>query len=343
MAGKDRRPPPDLIADILREGRTFAFFQVVRLLALLSADCGQSEEQQSERLEAAHIRPDLFLGFPAADVLRVEETPNEEFPFRVTTTFLGLYGVSSPLPTFYTEDLILEDAEDESVTRDFVSFINHRLYMLLWDCWAKYRQYVQVVERKDEAHIERLYCLLGLGESELRSGLADAFSLLRYVGLFTQFPRSALGLATLLRDALGNLPIEIVPCITRWVKVPPDQRFIMGCSGGSLGIDALVGEEIEDRMGKFRVRVGPLTRDQFQSLLPQEADFEKMDFLTRFYVNDPLEYDIELVLAAGEAATPCMGDPAWSRLGWSTWVFSGETIGEVSATYRSRFDEGMRL
>jgi len=338
MAGKDWRSPPDLKTDLLNEGHTFSFFQVLRLLRLLTADGAQDGLSPSSHAEAARIRPGLSLGFPAADVVGIEETPDAETPFRVMTTFLGLFGVSSPLPAFYTEDLLLEEAEDESVTRDFLSFVNDRLYSLLCDCWAKYRQHVQIVERRDEAHVERFYCLLGLGEGELRRDLPDAYSLMRYLGLFTQFPRSALGLRTLLRDALVGLPVEIVPCMARWVRIPPDQRFIMGVSGGSLGVDTVVGEEIEDRMGKFRVRIGPLTRAQFQAILPEEPDYRKVDFLTHFYINEPLEYEIELVLASGEAATPCLGDPAWARLGWSTWVFSGEGIGEVSGTYQSRFD-----
>jgi type VI secretion system protein ImpH len=334
MAGENWGSPLDLKPDLLKEGHAFSFFQIVRLLRLLDAHSGHVDKPVSESGESIWIRPELSLAFPPSDVARIEEIPDKNPSYQVTATFLGLYGVSSPLPTFYTEDLMAEASGDESVTRDFLDFINHRIFTLFFECWTKYRQYIQVVEEKNEDHLKRLFCLLGLGEKQLRENLSEAYSVIRYIGLFTQFPRSALGLRTLLRDALEGMPVEIIPCVARRVKIPPDQRFVLGGSRGLLGDDALVGEEIEDRMGKFRVRVGPLTREQFQALLPEEPVHQRLHFLTRFYLNDPLEYDLELVLAAGEAEKVALGALSWSRLGWDTWIFSGEVMDQVSARFQ---------
>jgi len=334
MAGEDRRSPLDLKLDLLKEGHAFSFFQVVRLLRLLDAHSRHAGKSGSGSEESVWIRPELSLAFPSSDVAKIEEIPDKKPSFLVTATFLGLYGVSSPLPTFYTEDLIAEASEDESVTRDFLDLIDHRVFTLLLECWMKYRQYIEVVEQKDEAHLERLFCLAGLGERELRKDLPEAYSLIRYIGLLTQFPRSALGLKTLLQDALGEIPVEIIPCIARRVKIPAEQRLVLGASKGYLGDDTLVGEETEDRMGKFRIKVGPLTRDQFQALLPGQRVHQRLYFLTRFYLNDPLEYDLELVLAAGEAGMASLGASSWSRLGWDTWVFSEEVMEQVSARFQ---------
>ncbi len=331
MAGKNRRSSLDLKPELLKEGHTFSFYQVIRLLRLLDAPSKKGGKSVPSSGDSIWIKPELSLAFPPSDVAKVEEIPDRKSSFSVTTTFLGLYGISSPLPTFYTEDLIDEASLDESVTRDFLDFINHRIFTLLFECWTKYRQYMQVVEQKNEAHLERLFCLLGLGEGKVREDLPEAYSLLRYVGLLTQFPRSALGLKTLLSDALDGLPVEVIPCVARKAKIPEEQRAILGSSRGSLGDDTFVGEEIEDRMGKFRIRVGPLTSDQYQALLPGQPFHQRLYFLTRFYVNDPLEYDLELVLAAGEVQMVSLGASMWSRLGWDTWIFSGEITEHMNA------------
>jgi type VI secretion system protein ImpH len=334
MAGQGGGSSFNLKLDLLGKGHEFSFFQALRLLRLFhppSLDSAEGTESRKE--ERIRVRPELSLAFPASDVTRIEELGDETPVFQVTATLLGLYGSSSPLPTFYTEDLLDEEAEDQSVTRDFIDILNHRLFLLLFRCWTKYRQFLQVVEEKNPKDLEKLFCLLGLGEKELREDLSESYPLLRYTGLLTQFPRSALGLKTLLQDALGMMPIEVVPCVRRTVKIPPDQRFYLGASGSCLGKDSFLGEEIDDRMGKFCLRVGPLKSESFHSLLPQNPNHQRLVFLTQFYINEPLEYDLELILAEEEAGPIRLGGPMWSRLGWDTWTFSTDHLGEVRATF----------
>ena len=336
MAAEDRGPSSNLKTELLKEGHAFSFYQVMRLLRLIVHREAVPEGEDFRGIDNVRIIPELSLGFPPADVARVEEMPGDKAAFSVMTTFLGLYGVSSPLPTFYTEDLMSEAAEDESVTRDFLSTINHRLYGLLFRCWTKYRQFLQVIEERNPEYLERLFCLIGMGEKELRQDLPQAYELIRYAGLLTQFPRSTMGLETLLSDAMSGISIEIIPCVKRRVPIPFDQQLRMGGSVGTLGKDTFLGEEIEDRMGKFRIRVGPLRRQEFLALVPGQEKYLRTVFLTRLYVIESLEYDIELVLAPGEVSEVRLGASSWSRLGWDTWVFSGqsEALGEVSAVYR---------
>lgn len=333
MASQSGRSSIDLKLDLLKEGHAFSFFQVIRLLRLLGSPSKETDARELQDTEHIRIRPKLSLAFPPADVDSIEEVGEEEPQYLVTATFLGLYGSASPLPTFYTEDLIDESSQDESVAREFLDIINHRLFLLLFRCWTKYRQFIQVVEEKNPQHLERLFSLIGLGEKALRDEVPDAYSLIRYVGLFTQFPRSAGGLKALLQDALGNMPVKVVPCVARKAAIPEDQRLLLGKSGGVLGTDSFMGEEIEDRMGKFRLKMGPLDQHAFQRLLPGGAGGDRLALLTGLYVTDPLEYDVELTLAEGEAQCACLGSPSWSRLGLDTWMFAGERMGEVKATF----------
>jgi type VI secretion system protein ImpH len=263
----------------------------------------------------------------------VEEESDKEDHFLVTATLLGLYGPSSPLPTFYTEDLMDEASADESVTRAFIDIFNHRLFLLLVKSWAKYRPFLQLTEERRTQDINILFSLLGLFDAATRQDVPDSYGLLRYVGLFNQLPRSSSGLKSLLQDALGESPVQVVPCVARKAQIPRDQRLTLGVSNCFLGTNCFVGEEIDDRMGKFRLQIGPLKAEGFQGLLPGGRSCEKLAFLTKFYVTDPLEYDVELTLSEGEAQSVCLGHPRWSRLGWDTWVFTGKRMGEVRAVY----------
>ncbi len=321
MAGEDRRSSINLKLDLLERGHEFSFFQALRLLRRLAKEGERSSAVGGGKIK---VHPHLSLAFPPADIARIEENPEDPLSFTVTATFLGLYGSSSPLPNFYTEDLLAEAMEEETVTRDFIDIFNQRLYSLLYQCWVKYRQFLQVVEEENPLDIERLFCLLGLGAVELRQHIDDPYSLLRYLGLFTQFPRSALGLTTLLRDFLAGANLELFPCQLRKAKIPIEQRSKLGVNFCSLGMDIYIGEEIPDRMGKFLLRIGPLAASDFHALLPGNYAYERLNFLTKLYVSEPLEFEIELVLAKGEIKPTCLGSAQWARLGLDTWVYAGE-------------------
>jgi type VI secretion system protein ImpG len=319
-----------LITDLLENGHEFSFVQVMRLARKHIDPEGEEGLPEIPWQDRVRVRPELSLAFPASDVAAVERDGDN---LRVTATFLALYGASSPLPAFYTEDLMDEASNDESVCRDFLDIIHQRLYHLWFQCWSKYRLLIRVVEENNPIDKQRLLCLIGLGEKELAGSVPDAFSLLRYTGILTQYPRSAMGLKTILRDALGMKSITIIQNILRLVPIPDDQRMRMLVSGRRLGMDTVLGSKIADRMGKIRIRVGPLAWREFNDLLPGTARNDKLTGLTRFYLADPLDVELELVLAAGEAQPIRIGDPE-ARLGLNTWDFAGSGIGEVSALFR---------
>ncbi len=338
MAGKNWGTSPDLKLELklslLKEGENFSFFQAIRLLRLFLSSPASGNETVAYDHKQLHIRPHLSLGFPPSDIESIEEytDANEQNSFKIEASFLSLYGASSPLPTFYTEELLAEASDDASASRDFLDIIHQRLYLLFFQSWLKYRQFQQISEEEDNSHIERLYCLLGMGEPEFRNKIEKPKDLLRYIGLFSQAPRSALGLKTLLSDAL-HLPVDILSCLERKAKIPEDQKIQLGRNLVGLGNDSFLGEEIGDRMGKFRIKVGPLSEPDYRAFFPGSDLYKKLTTLTDLFVVDPLEYDIEVTMAGQQAKTVCLGAAKWSGLGLDSWLFSGEEIGEKSSLF----------
>lgn len=332
MAAKDGRTAAYLKQNLLKEGYGYSFFQVLRLLRRLD-EHANSDLNISELKRSLRIRPHLSLSFPASDVQAVNETGNgDQSRFEVVANFLGLYGTSSPLPTFYTEDLMDEFSDDESVTREFIDTFNHRLYLLLFESMQKYRPFYHIVEDDRGHYINRLFCLEGFGEKEHLGSIPDAMQILRYIGLFSQRPRSAKGLQILLGDALG-FNVDIASCILRKARVPEDQLLRFGLSGGVLGKDCILGRELDDRMGKFRIQVGPLSAEEYRDFFPGSSSYNRLVFLTDIYLQDPLEYEIEIYMQEQQAATVCLGGERWSRLGMDTWLYSGDEIGVTKSTF----------
>jgi len=333
LARKNWRPTADVNANLLGRPQAFSFFQALRLLRLMSGRCSGEALQEFYR-DNLRIRPFLSLAFPPTDVqdLSTEQMDSGEPRYHLTTNFLGLYGADSPLPTFYTEELLEEASEDKSVSRDFLDIFNNNFYSLFFRVWSKYRLMVKVIEEQDEAYLERLFSLLGVGHRELREDLPDSYRMLRYIGLFTQYPRSALGLKTLLRDALDVEQVEVEHCALRRVSIREDQRCVVGVSCAALGEDAWLGELMDDRMGKVRIRLGPMPEETFHRLLPDQDRRRWAVSLVRFFLIAPLEVDLELLVQPEEVQTTQLGRQRWSQLGYDTWCF-GDRLDTAEAPF----------
>lgn len=320
MASEDRRQAPDLKSKLLRESRRYSFVQAMRLLrGLIQRETAGCPEDQVFR-QQIRVRPDLSLVFPETDLLSIQESPDEPLHFRITATFLGLYGAASPLPTFYTEDLLRERLEDRSTTRDFIDIINAPLYPLHFRIWGKYRLFYKLVEEVCPGTLQRLFCLLGLPSEAFQESVHRPYRLLRFLGLFTQFPRSAEGLRALLADHLAEPTIDIVQCVPRRAGIPPDQRLRLGQAANVLGEDSHLGHEIADCQGKFRIQLGPLDSERYQRFLPDQETYRETAAMVALYLDQPLLWDLELVLAPGQAHPTELGGSRWSRLGWDTWL-----------------------
>ncbi|BAN26552.1 type VI secretion system baseplate subunit TssG [Caballeronia insecticola] len=316
MASETRATSDAVKALLLTNGEKYSYFQAIRLLRLYDRHTGLNQEN-------LRVRPRLGLGFPENDIDRIEAMPAGGY--RITANFFGLYGVASPLPTYYTEDLFEEERDGHHVTRDFLDIVHHALYPLLFDAWAKYRVEQRIVEDRHEASLNQLYAFVGLHDADLRADLLPGSAeLLRYAGLFNQRPHSALGLKTLLADAFAPAQVEVVCGVMRAVPIPGDQRWQLGLGQSRLGEDAWLGSEIDDYQSTIRLEFADVPQALFHQMLPGGSAHARLRFFTRFYLTDPLDVEVALQLRHDEAGAARTGRGAWSRLGFDTWLNPGE-------------------
>ena len=337
MASTSGQPLSPVIAELVRAPQKFSFFQAVQLLsAYARARHGQDTEDFLER--SLRVRADLSLAFPASDLVGCEVLPPDgpvagaPETFQLVTTFLGLYGTGSPLPTYYTEDLFEEAGEDGSVVRDFLDIVGNPFFSLLYRGWTKYRLMLKVEVERDDVYLEELYSFLGLGHPLLREGLSVHRKALRYMGLVSQHPRSASGLESIVADFACVPSGEVEQCVRREVEIPRDQRTFLARLNHRLGENAVLGSTVADRSGKIVIRLCRLDAARFHALHPLTRLYEELRQLVRLYLTDPLEYELHAVLKQDEVRTTCPGNRDWACLGWNTWLFSGHASRQAVAT-----------
>jgi type VI secretion system protein ImpH len=324
----------------LRRPERYAFTQAVRLLRLW-ANPRTARDLDLFLRDRLRFRPALSLGFAVSDVAALEVAfPDqahagiagpEHQPFdkaRITATFLGLYGASSPLPKFYTERLLDELAEDGSVIRDFLDIFNSQFFLL----HALISSYAHPLHRRVSGYDPKagrmLMALASYGDDSLCDRLPDEQIFLRYAGLFFQRTRTASGLRAILADASGCARTRIGCNAIRLARIPLPQRFCLGRSSSMLGEEATLGDAVPCYEGKIVIEFDALNEKTLRGMLPKSRMAGILHALIRNYCRQPLEYAVMARLLPNEAhAVRLGGDEAgrFASLGFDAWIGFGGT------------------
>lgn len=257
--------------------------------------------------EAVRLRPELSFAFPTADIAAAKALPDAGDGMqrvRIETTFMGVYGQASPLPTYLTEMLL---ADDRTTVRDFIDIFHHRTLSLAWRVMTKYR-----LDRARD-HDARLLALTGYAP-DLPAPSVPGGEVLSVAGLLARQPRSAASLGAAISHWLGDLPVEVVQCVPVWVDLPAERTCSLGAANCGAGTDMLAGDRIFSRTSAFQVVVGPVGADAFRRFLPGGDAMAAITALVGECNPERLDWSVEVVLA-GDAVPPASLDGS-ARLGW---------------------------
>lgn len=372
MAGTGGGESTDLIQELFDNPQQFDFFQAVRLLEMYVA-----QQRKHPRASAIgsdigpHTEPIRFralpsLSFPAGQIAGLKaqkdaegQVADNKIPADMTVSFMGLTGPNGVLPQHYTSLLIERShpRNKDQTLREFFDLFNHRAISLFYRAWEKYRfifsyqRNLQDGEFQDDLFTRCLFSLVGLEVPGLRHRFQyDDQTIVSYGGLFAQRCRNVIGLKQLLSDYF-RVEVEVRQFVGQWLYLPKDCQSSLPSTANpnglnlELGTSAVVGSRVWDVQSRIRVRLGPLTRQEFDRLIPQEkglgarnGDEDRLTSiieLVRFYVGADKDFDIQLVLKKEEVPPfrfPLTGkaklhsaeadDGYEPRLGWNTWMAS---------------------
>ena len=326
MPAGHRQAKPDLKARIVEEGHLFDFFQLIYLMERWLDRPAQIGRRGPYKDEGIRLRPDTSLAFPPSDVYRVEvpgedEKKREEtWAYRVVVSFMGLYGTSSPTPTYLSELVGFTDVDADPLT-DFLDLFNHRLISLYYRAWVRYR-YPYRYERggKDELS-GYLLSFIGLGDPATRSLTAlPCERLLSYIGLLSMRTRPPVALKLLVENYFGGVTANVQELLFRWVPIPLERQNRLGRANVQLGVDCTLGSRVPDRSGKMRVGLGPLGFDRFLEFLPDQKNYADLCALVNVWVFERFDYDAELVVKKEEIPPLRLASTGPPRLGWTSWL-----------------------
>lgn len=309
-----------LLARLFAEPWSFDFFQAMHLLDRLQPERTAIGGFADPRQEAVRLTTATSVAFPASEIQGLETRNGQP---RMAVNFLGLSGPQGTLPLAYSLYVAERVRAGDYALKDFLGIFDHRILSLFYRAWEKTHVGVSHGDPSRDWLTRSLLDLVGLGGDALRNRLPipdDA--LLFYTGLLSVPTRPAIGLEQILADFF-EVPVSVEQFVGAWYPLERATQSELGdeeSASSQLGLGAVAGDEIWDQQSRARVRVGPLSRAQYDDFLPGGSAYEPLRALTRLYANDLIDFEIQLVLDREDVPACRLGDESPLPLSWCTWL-----------------------
>jgi type VI secretion system protein ImpH len=321
----------EILAALETQPNSFGFFQAVRLLERILPDRAHVGGFDDPAQETVRFGVLPTLAFPASEI---QDLSIDKAGARMKVNFMGLTGPSGVLPHAYTEMVSERVRSKDAALADFLDLFHHRIISLFYQAWRKYRFTIAREEWAHDRLADHTLDLLGLGLGGYRDRLPFPDEALSFrAGLLLPQPRGAAALEQLLRDFF-DVPVEIIQFVGAWYPLSRSDLCEVGGAeddpAAQLGYGAVAGDEIWDQQARVRVRMGPLSRAQYDSLLPGGSGYVALSALVRFFSHDQFEFELQLVLERAAVGGLRLG--ADTKLGWSSWIATTEMQHDADET-----------
>jgi type VI secretion system protein ImpH len=315
---RERAAAAELMSTLARRAYDFDFFQVLRRLECYHRDKPRLGRAPRLADEPIRLGQEPTLAFAPTSLARL--APGREGgPPWLLVYFFGLFGPNGPLPlhlTEYARDR-LRNADDPTMTR-FCDVFHHRLLLLFYRAWADGEPTVSRDRPESDVFAGYTASLAGLMLEAFhgRDEFPDTAKLF-FVGRLSGQTRNADGLGAMVGDYF-KMPARIEQFMGTWLDLPIGNRWALGkAPRGILGGSSVLGAHVWGCQQKFRITLGPLTRPQFERMLPGGGGLPVLRALVRNYIGDELRWDVRMFLEQRTEEKMTLGR---SRVGWTSWL-----------------------
>ena len=322
-----------LIEDIQKNGTSYNVWQAVYLGEMITKRLNPDRNEFTLDQKGLNFRPYENYVYPPTD-LRSVSFDGENISY--VLNFLGLYGINSPLPRCYHEQVAMQQSlfgENEVPLQNFLDIFNNRFYWLYYQSWKKYKYYYYFREGSTNKVTQRINAFIGRGPNFVKKeSKISHLALLKFSGLLSNRVRNKSGLLIILNHIFPFVKIKIKEFIPKWVdfSVIPKLGYSSNPESIQLGINSFIGESALDYMSRICIEIGPVSFEEYLTFTPLSPNSEKLKELLDLYLNDGLEYDVKIVVKSDTITTIDWNDDRL-KLGSSLWL--GKPTSETRSVY----------
>lgn len=304
----DTRLNPRLEADITQVG----FYRLCQILEKQHAGHPPSGSTSNPADDPVRFYPYPGMGFPAGEVKAVEyDDSDRHAPPVIRTTFLGLYGVDSPLPTTWIDDIVTR-REGHEAMQGFLDIFSHRIMTQFYRIWRKYSYPATFEAGGSDAISQSLLGLVGLGIPGTASHIATPVS--RFLALLSvlRLPgRTEAGIRAIVHLLAPATTVQVLPYSPRTVPVrePPELT-----DEGSILLDGSLplGDELTELNSQIRIALSTADEEEAQSWFPGGELYHDFLVMLRVYLGWRCKARITLTLSTALLAVRPLGDTGFS-------------------------------
>ena len=318
--------------EITDNASRFEFFEAVRTMLLLTKSPLDGPGGHSNPV--LRFRSSATKNFPPGEV---QDLKREDGLMKLFTHVIGLHGPTGVLP--HQDRDMVSGGQPNILMRDFLDIFNARAITLFFRAWLTNRHDISLemhrcgVYENEDAFSMALLSLCGLGLPSTRNQRSfsdDVFA--SSVGLLSRPVRSASAIRRCIAAQFG-VGVEVIEFIEERIHLPrkiQTRLDRLGAGHNVLGRSAVAGTTVPTHRQRFEIRIGPLSRMEFELLcpfddtdrkdaIPRNIMFRRMVDLIRSILGRPLDFDVRLEVEAEAVQPTQLGS---TRLGFDSWVCS---------------------
>ncbi|CAK9886279.1 MAG: hypothetical protein XXXJIFNMEKO3_02707 [Candidatus Erwinia impunctatus] len=312
MARETQSPYPRLTSRLEAELNRINFYRFCQLLEKGSPGQLPLGSTSHPADDPVRFAPEPGMGFPASELKSVEYAEEGAMTAPVIrTTFMGMYGVDSPLPTAYLDD-ITQQREGHEALQGFLDIFSHRILTQFYRIWRKYSYPATYEPGGSDALSQSLLGLVGLGIPGTAGQIGTPVSrFLALLSVLRQPGKSEEGMQALVTLLAPDTRVSVTPYCLRPVIIAQPMGFY-GEEDISFEGNMPLGEEGMDASSQLLVALSTENEQEAQSWKPGGQLYQDFLVMLRVYLGWRFKAKITLTLSTRLLCVPPLGEePLW--------------------------------
>jgi type VI secretion system protein ImpH len=261
--------------------------------------------------DAVRFAPHAGMGFPVSELKAVEYEDDDSTPPVIRTTFMGMYGVDSPLPTAYLDD-ITQRREGHEALQGFLDIFSHRILTQFYRIWRKYSYPATFEPGGTDSISQSLLGLVGLGIPGTAEHIATPVSrFLSLLGVLQHPGKTQEGMQALVTLLAPGTRVRVSPYCLRAIEVSKPLGFF-GDDDFVLDGNTPLGDEAMDANSQLLVALSTDDKREAQGWKPDGLLYQDFLVMLRVYLGWRFKAKITLTTSTHLLAVPRLGEgPFW--------------------------------
>ncbi|MCL6742523.1 type VI secretion system baseplate subunit TssG [Kosakonia sp. R1.Fl] len=308
MGREAQSPYSRLTARLEADLNRINFYRFCQLLEKRNPDKSLMGSTSHPADDPVRFAPHPGMGFPVSELKAIEYDEDDgSKPPIIRTTFMGLYGVDSPLPTAYLDD-ITQRREGHEALQGFLDIFNHRILTQFYRIWRKY-SYPATFERGGTDNISQsLLGLVGLGIPGTAEHIATPVSrFLALLGVLRQPGKTQEGIQALVSLLAPDTTVQVSPYCLRPVEVSKPMGFY-GDEDFLLDGNTPLGDEVLDANSQLLIALSTDNEQESQGWRPNGLLYQDLLVMLRVYLGWRFRAKITLTICSHLLAFMPLGE-----------------------------------